>query len=313
MYGSGLITKSPLGKNLLHHIIDAVDPSQPPEDFKEGKFVIFLGGGRASGKTTLNNHLFSCLHASGYKSEYIGKFGSFAFSDILDNPFMLRFRNMLGNKAHSSISAEQNNTLNNLLDKGLDIAFRQNSPIVIDYHMDDRKFVDKVLESAKQHGYETILLSPHVSAEKYFSRVSDRKMTTGRPFDHKSALATHKGFAENLDDYLKTFDLSILLSNDRDRQPLSPIAIATPTSLEILDEQAYRDVRKKSGINIHAKSPTELYYEPDEPAVEHDLHSEHGRVGDSNSQNSGSRENITHGEFTERLRRYFVSSQERSI
>ena len=42
-------------------ILSPVDPKNPPADFKEGKFMIFIGGGNASGKTVINNLIFENL------------------------------------------------------------------------------------------------------------------------------------------------------------------------------------------------------------------------------------------------------------
>lgn len=240
-----------------------VDKENLPQDFKEGKFIVFLGGGRASGKTTLLNHLFKCLEEEGYQKQYIGKFGSYAFSHILDNPIAHRLREYFegfAKGAATSKSESGNGGIGTqILDTAMETAMSQGSPIIVDYHMDDNIYVDKVLKKAREHGYETIMLTPHISAETYFHRVQQREERTGRPFNTVTGLATHKGFSERIDHYLKEFDLSIFLSNETENGPPTPIAVATPSKMEIFDEEVYRDMRRKAEINIHATSASELY------------------------------------------------------
>lgn len=284
---------SPIINQLAKKIIAQKKPDQEAADFKEGKFIIFMGGGRVSGKTTLTEHIFNCLESNGYKKDYVGKLGSFAFSSITENPLIRPFRNYLDRFAKYSSSPSDDvkaGIVQQLMDRGLDIAFAQNSPIIIDNHMDNKEFVDRILAKAREHGYETIMLSPHIDAEDYFKRAEERRQRTGRPFDPTSGLITHKEFAENLDHYFSSFDLSILLSNKDKQNPLKPIAVATPDSLEVLDEELFRNVKRKAGLNIHARSPEELYPIDQQRSSDSNMHTEQGRLGDSDVESRKKRE-----------------------
>jgi hypothetical protein len=192
---------SVLNKWLSRRVLEPFDANNPPAEFKEGKFLIFIGGGQASGKTSLLNHLFNKLEEDGYDRRYIAKLGSFILSDILENPAIRRLRGPFSKLVQNAIvHPERPSIVKILSDKILDEAMQKCAPIVIDYHMDDEHYVESVMKSAKKNGYETILIAPHVSAETYFSRVKERHKKSGRPYDSEFGLRTHKGFAERIDE-----------------------------------------------------------------------------------------------------------------
>lgn len=247
----------------LRRMIVPVDANNPPNDFTQGAFVIFIGGGKGSGKSTLMDVLFEELAAEGYDRRYVGKIGSFAFEPILQLPLIREIRPHLNKKAKSLAHNPDRPSLGSLLvDRALETSLTQKSPIIIDYHMDDERYVHHVLAKAKKQGYESILISPHISAEKYFERVAARHQRTGRPFNVESGLASHKGFAERIEQYIAQFDVGIFLSNNQDHMPPTPIATTTPSSREIYDAAAYGEMFRKAGINIHARTASELYPEP---------------------------------------------------
>lgn len=255
------VIKNPVTNHLVtKRMIEPIDPTNPPDGFKKGKFIIFIGGGKGSGKSTLLDTLFRELADEGYESRYIAKIGSYTFAPILDAPLMRTVRPHLNKLARAHAHNPDSPSIGHqLVDDALQTAISQESPIIVDYHMDDEKYVDRVMATAKAHGYESILIAPHISAENYFSRVANRQKQTGRPFNTTRGLSSHKGFAERIDRYIKQFDMSVFLSNDKDFLPPTPIAIATPHSMEIFDEPAFRAMHRKASLNIHARTASELY------------------------------------------------------
>ena len=297
----GKIARNPLSDLwVMKRMIHRIDPTHPPHDFKEGKFVIFLGGGKASGKTTLLHLLFKKLEQDGYDKKYIGKIGSFVFSDILEQPLIRTIRPTL--EAHARTAFTNPNKNRYVTDRILETAFHQNSPMIIDYHMDHEKYVDTVIAAAKDHGYETILLAPHISAETFFPRIKKRAENTGRPYDLKVGLETHKGFAERLDHYIKHFDLSIFLSNEQNHAPLKPIAITTPHSMEILDEREYQAMRQKTHINTRATAPADLYATDLQHHPDGNLSADKRGMEGSNRENNATGKAAIEGEFVKKIR-----------
>lgn len=303
-----MVVNSPVTKHLVtSRMVESIDTANPPDGFKKGKFIIFVGGGKGSGKSTLLDTLFQELADEGYDRRYIAKIGSYAFAPILEAPLIRNIRPHLNKQAKTlAHNPDQPSMGSQLVDEALQTALHQESPIVVDYHMDDEKYVDKVMASAKAHGYESILIAPHISAENYFARVSARQHSTGRPFNPLSGLQSHKGFAQRIDRYTKQFDLSIFLSNDKDFAPPTPIAIATPHTMEIYDEHAFQAMRRKASLNVHARSAHELY--PEQPA---DITDQTLRDSSSRLERipSDTVHNQHHGEFVGRLmQRLFEST-----
>lgn len=306
-----VIAENPwVSKWIQRRIVEPFDPENPPPEFKEGKFLIFVGGGQAAGKTTLLNHVFNKLAEDGYDKRYIVKMGSFIVSDFLENPFVRTFRGMISKLTQSAMThPEQDTVIKSLTDKALDDAVTRGTPIIIDYHMDDEKFVERALEKAKAHGYETILIAPHISAETYFSRAADRAKRTGRSNDTVFGLKTHKGFAERIDRYMDEFDLSVFVSNEKNHQPLSPIAVATHNGMEVFDEQAYQEMHRKAHINIHAKSPEELYEGVEQRPADEPVSTDGARVGKSHAADDAARDDVPEGKFTQMIKKMLVDEE----
>jgi len=293
-------------------IITPVEPDDPPKGFKEGKFIIFVGGGKASGKSTYLEYLFDALEQEGYQKDYIGKMGTFVFEDVLNHPLVRPLRvafNKHTKQKLAAIETGSDNVVTRLIDYSLHTCFSQKSPIFIDNHMDNPMFVDHVLKQAQEHGYETILISPHIEAETYFERVEKRKTETGRPYSLSRGLSTHRDFAQNIDHYIKNFDLTIIVDNNRHVKGPSgrePIAIATPKRCHVLDERGYANVRRKARLNPQATKPEELYTERSYPEPTGDPR--RGAVALSHGEGSRTGEKpeiMVEGKFVRKIRGMF--------
>lgn len=258
-----------VNRTVMRKIITAVDPEHPPADFTPAKVLFFIGGGRASGKTTVNNYLFDLLEEQGVDSKYVGKLGSYAFADVLEKPLVQKARNRLNRylekntavdeSASDKSSGKSSGLGGQLIDHAVDTILRQGSPAVIDNHMDNPAFVDRILAKAKEHGYETVMISPHIDAETYFAREEHRFQTTGRPYDFESGLSKHVGFAESLSHYENAFDATLLLDNDRHGQAPTPISYSIAGEVTVLDEDRYHAAQRKADINIHAKGAADVW------------------------------------------------------
>lgn len=252
-------------RTVMKRIISPVDTANPPEGFQEAKVLFFIGGGRASGKTTVNNYLFDLLKENGVAPEYVGKLGSYAFADVLDKPVMQSMRHVVNKYLEKKTDVKEDapekksGLGGQLLDHAIDTIFKQGSPAVVDNHMDNPAFVDKILAKAKEHGYETVMVSPHISAETYFAREEHRFQSTGRPYDLKSGLQKHVGFANGLPHYEQAFDATLLLDNDKHGQAPTPISFSVKGKVTVLDEEKYHDAKRKTDIDITAKSANEVW------------------------------------------------------
>lgn len=252
-------------RTVMRRIITAVDAQNPPEDFRQAKVLFFIGGGRASGKTTINNYLFDLLAEQGISEDYVGKLGSYAFADVLDKPVMQRMRHTVNKFLDKSTKGEESDKGagglgGQLLDHAIDTIFAQGSPAVVDNHMDNPAFVDRILEKAKAHGYETVMVSPHISPETYFAREEKRFAETGRPYHTKSGLAKHAGFAAGLPHYEEAFDMTLLLDNDSHGKAPTPISYSVAGEVTVLDEEKYHAAQRKTDINIDARDAGDVWH-----------------------------------------------------
>lgn len=260
------LVDNPLVKRtVMKRIISPVDSSNPPEGLRDAKVLFFIGGGRASGKTTVNNYLFDLLKEQGVAPEHVGKLGSYAFADVLDKPVMQSMRHLVNRYLEKKTDVQEDapekksGLGGQLLDHAIDTIFQQGSPAVVDNHMDNPAFVDKILAKAKEHGYETVMVSPHISAETYFAREEHRFQSTGRPYDLKSGLEKHVGFAKALPHYEQAFDATLLLDNDKHGQTPTPIAFSVKGKVTVLDEEKYHDAKRKTAIDVNAKAAGEVW------------------------------------------------------
>lgn len=141
-----------------------VDSDNPPPEFKKGKFMVFIGGGNGSGKTVINNLLFNELEKEGYNRDYIAEFGSSIFEDILSNRLLQSVRIKLEQYLHSAASTSDEEHAPGFLKKVALKAFTSvrskaleiGAPVIVDYHMHDKAFVEDCVNDAKKHGYECI-------------------------------------------------------------------------------------------------------------------------------------------------------------
>ncbi|MBM3616960.1 MAG: hypothetical protein FJX23_00255 [Alphaproteobacteria bacterium] len=301
---SKLVDNPLVNRTVMKRIITPVDKAHPPEGFQEAKVLFFIGGGRASGKTTVNNYLFDLLQEQGVAPEYVGKLGSYAFGDILDKPVMQAMRHKVNKYLEKKTDVGETDAPEKksgglggkLLDHAIDTIFQQGSPAVVDNHMDNPAFVDKILAKAKEHGYETVMVSPHIRAETYFAREEHRFQSTGRPYDLKSGLQKHVGFAKALRHYEEAFDATLLLDNDKHGQAPTPIAFSVKGKVTVLDEGKYHDAQRKTGIDIDAKSADEVWRGEEQRAERGEarggraVDDRAGQVGKSTAQDAGARE-----------------------
>jgi predicted ABC-type ATPase len=243
-----------------------VNPENPPSGFKQGKFMVFIGGGNGSGKTVINNLLFDELEEEGYSRNYVAEFGSSIFDDILSNRALQIARTRIEGFLHSAASSDEDHPpgfLKKVALKAFTIARTKamdvGAPVVIDYHMHDAAFVKDCIEDARKHGYECIMLSPHVDAEKIFSRIEGRFKRTGRPYKLDKILTRHRQFAENIDDYLGMFDLSIILDNNTENSPPSVVAISHNGETTVFNQGVYDHARRKANLNTSATSAKDIW------------------------------------------------------
>ena len=253
-----------------------VNPNSPPEGFKEGKFMIFIGGGNASGKTAVTNLIFDKLEREGFDRDYVAEFGSRIFEDILAHKLVQPVRGQLEKFLHAAASkakaddrhdsrAIQKETgflktiAHKAFEKARDNALEVGAPVIVDYHMHDKEFVRSCVEAARSHGYECIMISPHVDAETIQTRLEHRRDETGRTFQFDKVIARHKQFAENLDAFLEMFDLSVILDNNRHFCPPTIVAVSHRGKTHIYDEECYEKVRQKQRLNARASGPHDLW------------------------------------------------------
>jgi predicted ABC-type ATPase len=296
---------------LTPRIITSFHPEKPPADFKQGEFLIFLGGGKASGKSTVMELLLNKMEREGYNRQYVGKLGSFVFEDILSHPVVSRIRPILNARAKNNVKQGLNGSdsiLTRLVDKSMDIAFTQRAPMIIDNHMDEYLFVQRILQKARAQGYETILVSPHIDAETYFERVRKRQERTGRPFNSVSGLMSHKGFAQHVPRYLREFDLSVILDNNHEGTgPVGtkPIVIATKHGCHILNQQGYDHVLRKVHLNPFASSAKALYPRDGEPLPRGDAERRGMDRCAQDGRSQGAQALEIQGHFTRKLKEMF--------
>lgn len=287
-----------------------VNSTNPPPEFKQGKFMVFIGGGNGSGKTVISNLLFEELAQEGYDRKYIAEFGSSIFDDILSNRLLQSTRIAIENYLHSAASSTDSHppgflkqlalkAFTNARTKAMDVG----APVIVDYHMHDKEFVKDCIADARKHGYECIMLTPHVDAENIFSRLKKRFEATGRPFKLEKILERHRQFADNLDDYFKIFDLSIVLDNNKENAPPTIVAISHSGETTVFNQRGYENVRHKSQLNPTATCASEIWQEYAGQSSEDRYQPHASAVGESHADNqpSGTKADVNLGRFARRI------------
>jgi hypothetical protein len=83
--------------------------------------------------------------------------------------------------------------------------------------------------------------------------------------------------------------------------------------LEIFDEQRYRDMHKKTSINIHAKSPAQLYEQHSEQQpVSENMHSDRHGVAHGTATDTPQGTALPEGRFAQRLKQVFEEAMPES-
>ena len=295
--------------------------------------MIFVGGGNASGKTAVTNLIFDKLQNEGYDRDFVAEFGSQIFEDVLANKFVRPVRVHLEKFLHAAASkAGSDNRLDSpsvqkesgflkevallAFTKARDNALAVGAPVIVDYHMHDKEFVRSCVEAARQHGYECIMISPHVDAETVLPRLERRREETGRPFRFDKVITRHKQFADNLDAFLGMFDLSVILDNNRYFSPPTIVAISHRGKTTVYDEESYAKVRRKQRLNSQASGQSDLWSEnePTRQSAGRRIQPESTRMGEGleEDQRAG-QANAGDGHFVRMIEQDLVSKLPRGI
>lgn len=281
----------------------ADDPFASP--MKEGKVMIFIGGGNGSGKTAITGRIHDMLKQNGYRKDHVVTFGSSIFEDILSHPLVVHAREPIASLMHdaaASIESKGNQYKPGFAKQVLlkafclarDEALDKNLPIIVDYHMHNPDFVRDCVSEAKKHGYETVFISPHVDMETIEQRLARRQEITGKPYDLQKVRSRHQQFTQNLDLYLDLFDLSIMLDNNTHNSIPSVIAISHKGNTTVHDHLAF--ARMKHGVQPHSEAPAAA------SSADNVWTTRHSRPAARNTEIS---ENMP---FTESIERYFIQT-----
>lgn len=146
------------------------------------------------------------------------------------------------------------------------------------------------------------ILTPHIDAENILPRLETRQKATGRPFKLDKILTRHRQFAENLDEYLNMFDLSVVLDNNKKNTIPSITAISHKGETTVFDEETYEKVKRKSQLNASATNTEELWARNSEYTTKKHIESEPRTVGTGIAENRTSRKKVeTVGYFSKMI------------
>lgn len=226
---------------IMRRVVATIDHMHPPEDFKPARIFIMVGGGKGSGKSTLNELVVGALEDEGVHRRYVAEIGSSILDDVFAFPGAGRLRPYFDAHAKAMAKGGDESAIvragNEIFCRARNQAYKQGSPIVVDFHMDDASVVRRLVDEAKHNGYETMFASVSVSPETALQRIAARQAKTGRHTDIGEALKTHQGFATELPGYHGLFDTGMVFDNNRAYPRL--IAKSSHGKLTLLDGEAY--------------------------------------------------------------------------
>lgn len=226
---------------IMRRVVASVDPRHRPADFKPANLLVIVGGGKGAGKSVLAGLVAEALGEEGIKRKYVAEIGSSLLDDVFALPGMGKLRPFFDTHAKAMAKGTEESMIarigGELFSRARTQAYKQGSPIVIDYHMDDPAVVRKLVKEAKDNAYETMFATVSVNPQTALERIAQREVRTGRRTDAQEALRTHQRVATELPGYHGLFDVGIVFDNNSHYPRL--IAKSVGGKVTLLDGEAY--------------------------------------------------------------------------
>lgn len=230
-----------LTRGELHELIedDAFSVSSPaPQDRKPIAYV--MGGGGASGKGTVKNHLIQegviqaadavSIDPDEIKRE-IPEYGAIVAAG--------------DSRAAAVVHEESSDIAKRIQDR----AIKGRYDIILDVTLGDEKKGMQKLQELKDAGYEVRLYGVTIQPEIAVVRAMQRAQETGRYVPIDPLLHAHKGFSGAFERYADLADEARLYENS---DGIENVAEKVGGKLEIKDPQAYNEIAERRFINERA-------------------------------------------------------------
>ena len=244
-----------IAPRIIRRVVKPVAETRAGGEFKNGKILIFIGGGQASGKSVIKKTIVEGMRQEGYPPENIASFGSDMFARVFKNPFIMRQRERFAAFSKGAITGKKgmaHEVVNKVFARTRTEAFAKGTPVIMDYHMDNPTLVRQVVGEARSFGYECVFIAPHANMSTIMKRLEKRKAETGRPYNNKRVVESHVGFAKNVTEYFQLFDGGIILDNGQEGVTPTAIAVARKGKVRILNQGVYNELLDKAHIPIPA-------------------------------------------------------------
>ena len=244
-------------------VIDGLKPSEPSATHSH--LMVVLGGGPMSGKSTIRQMLFERTELQNTSvqissdrirpmlPEYAIMRNLAQDQDIV-NELQLTAEdlNRLRAECYDFVMPE----LQQITSQAVETFSAQGVPIVMESHMENPKTVMPLLQAAKAHRYDTVLIAPDVDVPTFFDRGQKRLEQTGKRFPVKPALEDQKLFEAHWPAYASAFDGVCRIDNNGTDPNL--MALAMNGEMAVLNIDSYLNARKKVGINTDGANAEEV-------------------------------------------------------
>jgi hypothetical protein len=246
-----------------------------PKSSPRKPLLVVLGGGPASGKSTLARRMNERLDAenvfinmNGEKCRAVmPEFRALRYLD--EQPDVVAALDLSPAQIKQCRDGAQRfvaREVTGLISRGFDQAVAIGASVINESHMHVYRVNVERMKQMRRAGYFNLMLQMDVDVPTFFRYGQTREATTGKPFYPQLGLDHHQRFESLWPKFARAFDMAVRIDNNG-AEP-EPMAVSEFGGIRMLKPEAYVRARLKRFIKPEAATPEEALAYPPETTVD---------------------------------------------